>query len=137
MHSEHLRNVRPDTVLLGWLIGTAVFSFAALALLALHLLPREGAGSTAWGLLVTAVGFFAGGWFAGWRAGAAPILHALAIGFVTVVWVVVSDVLDMGTANWSVGATSFAALLLVQVVAAAIGGRIGSREARRASAGAS
>jgi hypothetical protein len=129
MHSEHLRNVRPGTVALGWFIGAAVTSLAVFALLALGLLPRDGAGSTAWGLLATAAGFFAGGWFAARRDGSAPILHAVAIGlFSLLVWFLVNllpgQLLD--AESWDVGAAYAAGLILLQIVAAAIGGRLGS-----------
>ena len=129
MHSEHLSNVRPGTVALGWFIGAAVTSLAVFALIAIGLLPRDGIGGEAWGLLATAAGFFAGGWFAARRDGSAPILHAVAMGlFSLVVWVVVNLIPGqaLGAESWDVGAAYVAGLVLLQIVAAAIGGRLGT-----------
>ena len=140
MHSEHLQNVRPGSVALGWFVAVAVTSLAVFAMLAVGLLSRDGHGGTPWGLLATAAGFFAGGWFVGARTGRAPILHAVAIGlFSLLVWLLVNllpgEMLD--AESWDVGAAYAAGLILLQIVAAAVGGRMGSRDARRASAGAS
>ena len=137
MHSEHLSNVRPGAVALGWFIAAAVTSLAVFAMIAVGLLSRDGHGGTVWGLLATAVGFFAGGWFVGMRTGRAPILHAVAIGlFSLLVWLVVNllpgQLLD--AESWDVGAAYGAGLILLQIVAAAVGGRLGSRDARGASA---
>jgi hypothetical protein len=140
MHSEHLRNVRPGTVALGWFIAAAVTSLAVFALLAVGLLSRDGHGGTVWGLIATAAGFFAGGWFASRRDGTAPILHAVAIGlFSLLVWFLVNLLPGqlLGAESWDVGAAYAAGLILLQIVAAAVGGRMGSREARGASAGTS
>jgi hypothetical protein len=140
MHSEHLRNVRPGMAAVGWLVAAAVTSLAVFAMLAVGLLSRDGHGGTLWGLVATAAGFFAGGWFVGMRTGRAPILYAVAIGlFSVLVWLVVNllpgQMLD--AESWDVGASYTAGLILLQIVAAAIGGRLGSRDARRASAGGS
>src|SRR4051794_28907657 len=140
MHSEHLSNVRPGAVALGWFIAAAVTSLAVFAMLAVGLLSRDGHGGTLWGLIATAAGFFAGGWFVGMRTGRAPILHAVAIGlFSLLVWLVVNllpgQMLD--AESWDVGAAYAAGLILLQIVAAAIGGRLGSRDARGAATGAS
>lgn len=137
MHTERLGNVRPGTLLLGWFISAAVVSLAVFALIAVGLLNREGTGGTAWGLLATAIGFMAGGWYIGWRAGAAPILHAVGLALVSlVVWLLVNLIPGalLDSESWSVGGAYAAGLLLLQIVAAAIGGRIASREARAASA---
>jgi hypothetical protein len=138
MHSEHLANVRPGAVALGWFIAAAVTSLAVFAMIAVGVLARDGHGGTPWGLLATAVGFFAGGWYAGARTGKAPILHAVAIGlFSLLVWLIVNllpgSLLD--AESWDAGGAWAAGLILLQMVAAALGGRLGSRDARRASAG--
>jgi hypothetical protein len=140
MHSEHLQNVRPGSVALGWFVAAAATSLAVFAMLAVGLLSRDGHGGTLWGLIATAAGFFAGGWFVGMRTGRAPILHAVAIGlFSLLVWLLANllpgQMLD--AESWDVGAAYAAGLILLQIVAAAIGGRLGSQDARRASAGAS
>jgi len=140
MHSEHLSNVRPGSVALGWFVAAAVTSLAVFAMIAVGLLSRDGHGGTLWGLIATAAGFFAGGWFVGMRTGKAPILHAVAIGlFSLLVWFVVNLIPGqlLNAESWDVGAAYAAGLILLQIVAAAIGGRLGSRDARRASAGAS
>jgi hypothetical protein len=138
MHSEHLNNVRPGTVALGWFIGAAVTSLVVFAMIAIGLLSRDGHGGTGWGLIATAAGFFAGGWFASRRDGSAPILHAVAIGlFSLLLWVVVN--LLPGAAlraeSWDVGAGYVGGLVLLQIVAGAIGGRFGAPAAgtRRSS----
>lgn len=64
----------------------------------------------------------------------------MAIGlFSLLVWLLVSllpgEMLD--AESWDVGAAYAAGLILLQIVAAAFGGRMGSRDARRALAGAS
>ena len=140
MHTEHLQNVRPGMVALGWFIAVAVMSLVVFAMLAVGVLSRDGQGGTVWGLLATAASFFAGGWFVGMRTGRAPILYAFAMGlFSLLVWFVVNllpgEMLD--AESWNVDAANAAGFILLQIVAAAIGGRLGSRDARRASAGAS
>lgn len=140
MHTEHLANVRPGTLFLGWFISAAVFSLVVIAMIAVGLLNREGTGGTAWGLLATAVGFAAGGWWVGWRTGAAPILYAVGMGLVSlVVWVLVNLLpgAALGAESWSVGPAYAAGLILLQIVAAAVGGLIASREARAATRSAS
>ena len=133
MHTEHLQNVRWGTVALGWFIAAAVTSLAVFAMIAVGVLSRDGHGGTVWGLIATAAGFFAGGWFMGMRAGRAPILHAVAVGlFSLLVWFLVNllpgEMLD--AESWDVGAAYAAGLILLQIVAAAVGGSMGAREPR-------
>jgi len=140
MHTEHLNNVKAGRVAFGWFVSAAVTSLIVIALIAAGLLSRDGTGGTAWGLLATFVGFFAGGWYIGMRAGRAPILHAVGIGlFSLLLWLLVN--LIPGQAlhadSWNVGAAYGAGLILLQIVAAAIGGRIASRDAREGAVGAS
>ena len=133
MHTEHLRNVRPGAVALGWFVSACIVSLAVIAMIAVGLLSRDGVGGTGWGLLATAVGFFAGGWFVGMRTGTAPILHAVAIGlFSLVLWLVVNLAFgeSLGADSWNVGAGYLAGLILLQIVAAALGARVASRDAR-------
>jgi hypothetical protein len=141
MHTEHLNNVRPGAVAFGWFVSAAVTSLIVIALIAVGLLSREGTGGTGWGLLATFVGFFAGGWYVvGMRTGRAPILHAVAMGlFSLVLWLLVNLVPGQAlhADSWNVGAAYGAGLILLQMVAAAVGGRIASREARAAAVEAS
>ena len=130
MHSEHLQNVRPGTVALGWFVAAAVTSLAVFAMLAVGVLSRDGHGGTIWGLIATAAGFFAGGWFMAMQARQAPILHAVAVGlFSLLVWFLVNLLPGemLHAESWDVGAAYAAGLILLQIVAAAIGGRLGSR----------
>ena len=78
MHSEHLENVRPVTVVAAWLVAVAVTSLILLALVALNLVDAA-APSTRAAMAAVALGFIAGGFFAGMRAAAAPILHGVAM----------------------------------------------------------
>jgi hypothetical protein len=140
MHTEQLANVRPGTLFLGWFISAAVFSLVVIAMIAVGLLSREGTGGTLWGLLATAIGFAAGGWWVGWRAGTAPILYAVGMGLVSLLaWVLVNLLpgAALGAESWSVGPAYVAGLILLQMIAAAIGRRIASREARAAARGTS
>jgi uncharacterized membrane protein len=137
MHSEHLTNVRPGLVALGWFIGAALVSGIAIALIAVGILTADTAGGTVWGVAAIAVAFFAAGWYVGFRAGAAPILYAVAMGlFSLLVWFVVNLIPGqlLHAESWSAGPAYTAGLLIVQIVAAAIGGLIASREARAGSA---
>jgi len=139
MHTEHLQNVRPSWVAFGWFLGAAVTSALLIALIAVGLVDavETGAGEL-WALPAMFLGFAAGGYFVGARVGAAPILHAVGIGlFSIVVWFLANllfgEALDAET--WSSLSPAFTAgLLLLQIVAAALGARVGSREARAATA---
>jgi len=140
MHTEHLQNVRPAGVLFGWFVSVAVVSAGALALAATGLVDPDGAGSGGvWGVLAIAVGFGFGGWLIGTRLGVAPILHGVAMGIVSVlVWFLANLLAGETVADSAMISGSeayYAGLLLLQIVAAALGARIGSRRQRRASAG--
>ncbi|HEX8691942.1 MAG TPA: hypothetical protein VF746_05965 [Longimicrobium sp.] len=138
MHTEHLQNVRPSWVAFGWFLGAAVTSALLIALIAVGLVDRTGDGGGPWVLLAMFLGFAAGGYFVGARVGAAPILHAVGIGlFSIVVWFLANllfgETFDAETWN-SLSPAFTAGLLLLQMVAAALGARVGSREARAARA---
>ena len=140
MHTEHLNNVRPGTVAFGWFISAAVTSLIVIGLIAVGVLSRDGLGGTGWGLLAIAAGFFAGGWYVGMRTGRAPILHAVAMGlFSLVLWLLLNLIPGqmLNAESWSGSAAYGAGLILLQIGAAAIGGRIGSRNARAATMEAS
>lgn len=138
MHTEHLQNVRPTWVAFGWFLGAAAFSLVFFALVAVGLLQDDGgAGGGIWILMAMFLGFMAGGYFTGLRVGAAPILHGVAIGlFSVVVWFVANLVAGetLDASAWSSLAPEFAAgVILLQIFAAAMGARIGSRSSRLAS----
>jgi MFS family permease len=134
MHTEHLSNVRPSWVAFGWFLSAAATGAAIIALLALGLLPWDGTSHSGWLLPAFFAGFFVGGWFTGLRTGAAPILHAVGIGLFSVVaWLAVNLVFGEPTreTDWNALPPALAAgLILLQIIAAALGARLGSREAR-------
>lgn len=78
-----------------------------------------------------ALGFFAGGLFAGLRAGEAPFLHGTAIGLLSlVVWVVLNAVSAILFPNfgWSALTPGLAlSVVLVQMAASILGARAGYR----------
>ncbi|HEY0019747.1 MAG TPA: hypothetical protein VGC13_25825 [Longimicrobium sp.] len=139
MHTEHLQNVRPSWVLFGWFVSVAVISLFGLVLAAAGLVDPEASGvGGVWGVIAVATGFFTGGLVTGARVGAAPILHGVAMAVVSLlVWFVANlsfgEALDATT--WSDGEPAFyAGSLILQMVAAALGARFGSRQQRRATA---
>jgi hypothetical protein len=139
MHTEHLQNVRPAGVLFGWFVSVAVVSLIALMLAALGLVDPEATASGGWwGVLAIAVGFGIGGWFVGQRLGVAPILHGIAMGIVSVlVWFLANLLAGETVADsaWVTGSEAYyAGLLLLQMVAAALGAHLGSRGKRTVAA---
>jgi hypothetical protein len=138
MHTEHLQNVRPAGVLFGWFVSVAVVSLIGLVLGVTGLAdPDSTRGGALWGVLVIAAGFFVGGWFVGSRLGVAPILHGVAMGIVSIlVWFLANLVAGETVADsaWVGGSeTYYAGLLLLQMVAAALGASVSSRSKRRAT----
>ena len=133
MHTEHLQNVRPITVIAAWLVSIAVTSLILLALLGLRLLDAD-APSTRAAMAAVALGFIAGGVFAGVRAAQAPILHGVAIGmFSLVAWFVLgllSHSLLQGSV-WDVGPDLTITAVIVQIIASIVGARLGYRLALR------
>jgi putative membrane protein (TIGR04086 family) len=130
--TERLRNLRPSWIAFGWFIGAAVTSLLILAFVAFGLLPPAGVlNGGIWIPLALLLGFFCGGFFVGWRARAAPVLHGLAIGLFSLIVYVLANLLfgePTGWAAWGGLPTGEAAmLLLLLTVAAAIGGRVGMR----------
>jgi hypothetical protein len=140
MHTEHLENVRPVGVLFGWFVSVAVVSLIALVLAATGLVdPEATSGGALWGVLAIAVGFGFGGWLIGARLGVAPILHGVAMGIVSIlVWFLANLLAGETVADSALVSGSeayYAGLLLLQIVAAAVGASVGSRGQRRATAG--
>lgn len=129
MHTEHLQNVRFTRVLAGWLVAVAVTSLVTLALIGLGFLADATGAGTLWSLLAVLVGFWAGGFFAGFRAIEAPILHGIGIGLSSLVaWAAVNVItsLVLPGFDWQrLTPTLAVALLLVQLAAAVIGALIG------------
>jgi hypothetical protein len=129
MESEHLRNVRFVRVALGWFIGAAVTSLAFFGIMAFGLMSRDGEGN-GWGLAAISLGYGVAGWYLARSGRGAPILHAVAMGvFSLVVWLLVNLVPGslMHAQSWGAG-SGFAAGLLLQMVAAAVGGYLGASQ---------
>ena len=140
MHTEHLQNVTTGRVLAGWLVAAAITSLATLALISMGLLGDEGtAADTLWSVVAVLVGFFAGGFFAGFRAIEAPILHAAGIGLTSlIVWFVLNAVAALVFRSWewpSLTAEMTVALLLAQLIAAMVGALLGYNIALRGEPG--
>lgn len=134
MHTEHLQNVRPVILLAAWLIALAVTSLILLALAGLNLVDAE-AANTRVAVAAIAFGFFVGGAFAGMRGTQAPILYGVAMGILSLVIAVVLNALVamlMPDFRWE-GITSGITItvILVQIVSAVLGARIGYRQAVR------
>lgn len=138
MHTEHLQNLKPSWVLFGWFVSVAVVSLIALVLAAVGLADPDGSSMGLWGVIVIGVGFFLGGLVTGARVGAAPILHGVSMGIVSLlVWffanLAFGEALDAET--WGEGSPAFyAGSLILQMAAAALGARYGSRQQRRMTA---
>ena len=139
MHTEHLQNVRPSWVLFGWFVSVAVVSLFGLVLAAAGLVDRYASQTGGlWGVIAIGLGFFLGGLVTGARVGAAPILHGVGMGIVSLlVWfvanLVVGEALDAEA--WGGDSPAFyAGALILQIVAAALGAHYGSRQQRRMTA---
>ena len=128
MHSEHISNLHPGWVAVGWLVAVAVSAVVFLALVGTGLLPAVGAGETIGSVVALLLGFFAGGFFVGLRWSDAPVLHGVAITVLSVlVWflglLLVPDPLSVGM---PVGeAVVVLGAILVQLVASVAGGLTG------------
>jgi hypothetical protein len=139
MHTEHLQNLKPSWVLFGWFVSAAVVSLIALVMAAAGMTDPDGQSMGLWGVIAVGVGFFLGGLVTGARVGAAPILHGVSMGIVSLlVWffanLAFGEALDAET--WSEGSPAFyAGSLILQMAAATLGAHYGSRQQRRATAG--
>jgi hypothetical protein len=136
MHTEHLQNVGAGRVIAGWLVAAAVASLAAMVFLAVGLLHEETtAANTWWSMVAIAVGFFAGGFFVGFRAIQAPVLHAIGMGLTSLlVWFTLNAVATLIFRDWGwpVMTPQFAvALLFVQFATAMVGALLGYNMALR------
>ncbi|MGH7507244.1 MAG: hypothetical protein ACRELX_16430 [Longimicrobiales bacterium] len=142
MHTEHLQNVRAVRVLAGWLVAIAVTSLAALAAIGIPML-QDGVGDigTLASIIAVAVGFWVGGFFTGFRALQAPILHGTAMGLTSLVaWVgvnLVASLLFPGVVWEELTPGLAVALLLIQIIAAVVGALMGYNVATRGKPGLS
>jgi hypothetical protein len=142
MHTEHLQNVTFMRVLTAWLVAAALTSLAALALISMGLLTEDATfANTWWSVLAVMIGFFGGGFFAGFRAIEAPILHAAGMGLMSlVVWFALNALAALFFQAWewpSLTAEMTVALLLAQLAAAIVGALLGYNIALRGQPGLS
>ncbi len=90
-------------------------------------------------LIAVVAGFWAGGFFVGFRALRAPILHAAGMGVTSIVaWVAVNVLAQLlwHTPNWTgLGAPVAMALVLAQMTAAIVGALMGYNVALRGKPG--
>lgn len=129
MHTEHLQNVRPSWVGVGWFAAASITGLALVGLTATGVLHPTSEPGGAWVLLAVLVGFFCGGWLVGWRTGAAPVLHGVGIGlFSLVVWFIANLLASaFGIAEWTgLDPTLAAGSLLLQIAAAVFGAWYGT-----------
>ena len=132
MHSEHLTNVQFSWVAFGWFIAVAAASGVLLLMEGSGLLGRSPGLDAISIALGVAVGWGIGGFVAGYRAAAAPILHGAAIALLSfVAWFALNLTvggLSSGTAAWEPLTVRTTALgLLVQGGAAILGAWLGYR----------
>ena len=138
MHTEHLQNVRPILLLTGWLTAVAVTSLIALAMVSFGVASSVEPSTPAevfWALTAVAVGFFVGGFLAGFRSLHAPVLLGVGIGIMSLVaWFVLNilAVLLAADADWQgLPPAVSAGLLLGQMLFAVAGAWLGYRMALR------
>jgi hypothetical protein len=111
----------------GWMVSVAVTSAAYLAAVGTGLFPR-GPQAVLGVAGAVAVGFFVGGLFVGLRWNDAPILHAAAFTFLSVlIWFLGSLALPGALDAWAGPTPAVLGLVLVQFFSAAWGGWIGRR----------
>jgi predicted acyltransferase len=129
MHTEHLQNVRYGWVIAGWLVAIAVTSLVVFMFEASGFVGETGARDNIASLVSVLAGFMAGGFFAGFRARRAPVLHGIGIGLTSLVaWVLVNLIASalLDTVGWSALTPGVAVgLVLMQVVAAIVGALLG------------
>ncbi|HSJ24656.1 MAG TPA: hypothetical protein VK929_08320 [Longimicrobiales bacterium] len=143
MHTEHMQNVSVGRVVAGWLVAAAVASLVALVLLGTGVMDDETtSANTWWSMIAIAVGFFMGGFFTGFRALQAPVLHAVGIGLTSLAaWFILNAVSALafeGAWTWPAISPEFAiGLLLLQFVATVLGSLVGYNVALRGRPGLS
>jgi hypothetical protein len=129
MHTEHLQNVRYGWVIAGWLVAIAVTSLVVIVFEASGFVGETGARDNIASLASVIAGFIAGGFFAGFRARRAPILHGIGIGLTSLVaWVLVNLIAAalLDAVGWSSLTPGLAVgLVLTQVIAAIVGALLG------------
>jgi hypothetical protein len=140
MHTEHLANVRPGRVGAAWLVAVATTSLLLFAFVAAGLVPPDGTGTGGPGVFAAqALGFAAGGFFAGIRGVSAPILHGVALGLVSLLVAALLSGLSAAVAPGTQAAVYLSltavASLATQIAAAVIGALVGYNIAVRGRPG--
>jgi putative membrane protein (TIGR04086 family) len=136
MHTEHLENVKLGRIGFGWFVSVAFTGVLFFLFVTLGVLDPNVSTANLWMVLAIVAGFFAGGWYTGRRAGAAPVLHGVGIGLMSlVVWFAANLLGELvGTTTWHDPPMAFAAgALLVQIAAATAGGWHATRGVRAGS----
>lgn len=140
MHTEHLQNVSIGAVVGGWLVAIAVTSLMVFVFEASGFDLRGDTLDSFATLVGGSVGFAAGGFFTGFRARRAPVLHGVGIGLTSiVVWALVNVVAALAGQSYDpgLGTTLTVGILLVMIVASALGALIGYNLAVRGKPGLS
>lgn len=133
MRSEHLSNVHPGWVALGWVVAVSVTAALHLGLVATGFVPA-GAPEAAVNGLALLLGFFAGGLFVGMRWSDAPVLNGAAIALLSAVLWFVTAAVSTGEISAHLGRVGTAVTLgslLLQLGAAVAGGLTGRSMALR------
>jgi hypothetical protein len=130
MHTEHLQNVKAGRVVGGWLVSVAITSLVLVVLAAMGVLVAERMDTgLVPSIIAVVIGFFVGGVFVGFRALAAPVLHAIGIGLMSlVVWFGVNTLMYglLPALQWeALSMVLTVAVLFAQIVAATVGALIG------------
>lgn len=133
---ESVRSIRPAWIGIGWFLGAALTSLLVFVLSVVGLIranaPTEGMGVA----LSLLVGFVMAGFWVGTRVNAAPVLHGVGMGLVSLaVWFALNVFAGSLGEGWhAVSGPVAVALLGLQTASAVVGARAGVRFARRASA---
>lgn len=131
MHSEHLNNVRPGWVGIGWALSIGATSLVLIVLVALGVLDPESTAGGRWIAIAVFIGFFIGGAITGFMVALAPILHGVLIGLTSLVaWALINGVVNLFFPNFTWTALNgplTVNVILVQVIGAVLGARFGYR----------
>jgi hypothetical protein len=128
MHTEHLQNVGFGRVLVGWVVAIAATSFVLLVLAAFDALPLT-SDEAWWSVLAAGFGFLAGGFYAGFRAMQAPILHGVSIALMSLLAWLLLNLIVFGLAgheSWQgLTPTLTLIIMLVMIVTSVVGALLG------------
>ena len=134
--NESFRSLRWDWLGFGWFLSVALTSFILLTMTAAGLVAWDDAPTEGlWMSIALVAGFFVVGFFVGTRVVAAPVLHAIGMGLLSlIVWLALNLLFcePLGATTWgSVEPVRLVGLLILQIAAAAVGTRMGVRWMRK------